>query len=160
LPTEPNYCRRSGWSQIFADGAAAEAELADGANYLPMEPNICQWSQIFSDGAKYLPTELKKKDLQLERNDCRQSRRSQIFAGGAAAEAQFADGANHLPTELQQKANGAAGAKYLPTRICQQSRMSQIFADGAAAGAKFVIGAAGVKFAIFACCMFYCLSIF
>jgi hypothetical protein len=62
-----------------------------------------------------------------EQNDCRQSRQIQIFAAGAAAEAKFANGANYLPTELLQKpnlqwshifANGAAGAKYLLTRIC------------------------------------------
>jgi hypothetical protein len=95
----------------FADGAAAEAQFANRANYLPtelpVEPIICGRSQLFADGAKYLLTELRRSQI---------CRRSQIIADGAA-------GAKYLPMELPQKLNWLT-----EPIIC---RWSQIFADGA-----------------------------
>jgi hypothetical protein len=183
-------CRRSNMIADRAAGSKyLPTELPQKPNW-PTEPIICLHSQIFSDGAKYLPTELprsqicrrskmiadraagakylpmEKPNLPTEPHLCRRSYRK----------SKFADGASYLPTaphicrrsyresQICRRshifANGAAGAKYLPTIICRQSRRSQVFADRAAPGAKFVVGASGAKFAIIACCMFYCLSIF
>jgi hypothetical protein len=46
LPTEPTFCQQSQLrSQLFANGAAAKAKFAEGAKYLPTEPNICRRSR-------------------------------------------------------------------------------------------------------------------
>ena len=147
-------CRRSRIgrrSQLFADRP----------KYLPTElprSQICRRSKMIADraaGAKYLPTE--KPNLPTERHLCRRSYRK----------SKFADGASYLPTEPH-----ICQRSYRKSQICRRSRVhdadserrrtqiccrTQIIANGAAA---VVNRATGPKFAVFACCMFYCFSIF
>jgi hypothetical protein len=116
LPSEQNDCRQSRRSQIFADRAAAEAKLAGGASYSPMElpqKQICRRSLIFADGATYLPTELPQEpNLPTEPHIFQWSRRSQIFAD------------NNLLTEPQEP--NICRHSRPRSQICCRSLRSQI----------------------------------